>query len=170
MGFRGGMMAKMTIKGTDELALQLSKLGNMSTKIAKDVVMAGAQPVADEIRASIYYSLPDDTLRILRQGEKFDGVQSGEKQDLLDSLGITPPDIDNAGNANVKVGFDGYGSYETDAYPAGVPIPLLARAIESGSSIRQKNPFIRQAVNRSKKKALEEMQKKCDEEIKIIFE
>ena len=45
-------MAKMTIKGIDELALKISKLGEKSTEIAKDVVMAGAQPVADEIRKS----------------------------------------------------------------------------------------------------------------------
>ncbi len=162
-------MAKMTIKGTDELALQLSKLGNKSTEIAKDVVMAGAQPVADEIRRGLE-SLPVDELKQLKNGEKFDVTPYGELKDLSDSLGITKPDVDGAGNVNTKIGFDGYGSYPSEKYPKGLPNPLLARAIESGSSVRQKKPFIRQAVNKSKKKALEEMQKKCDEEIKIIFE
>ena len=163
------LMAKMTIKGTDELVLQLSRLGNKSTEIAKDVVMAGAQPVADEIRRGLE-NLPIDELKQLKAGEKFNVSAYGELRDLADSLGIAPPDIDNAGNANTKIGFDGYGSYPSEKYPKGLPNPLLARAIESGSSVRQKNPFIRQAVNRSKKKALEEMQKKCDEEIKILFE
>jgi len=162
-------MAKMTIKGTDELALHLSRLGNKSTEIAKDVVMAGAQPVADEIRRGLE-SLPVDDLKQLNTGEKFDVSPYGEIQDLKDSLGITKPDVDGAGNVNTKIGFDNYGSYPSEKYPKGLPNPLLARAIESGSSVRKKMPFVRSAVNRSKGKALEEMREKCDEEIKIIME
>jgi HK97 gp10 family phage protein len=141
-------MAKMTIKGTDELEIQLSKLGKMTTEIAKDVVMAGAQPVADEIRKGLQANL---------QGSKY------SKGDLLDSLGIAPPDVDNNGNVNKKIGFDGYDSN-------GVANQLKARVMESGTSKIKKRPFVRTAVNRSKKKAIEEMSKKFDEEIKIIIE
>ncbi len=141
-------MAKMTVKGTDELELQLSKLGTMSTKIAKDVVMAGAQPVADEIRKGLQANL---------QGSKY------SKGDLLGSLGITPPGVDSQGNVNVKIGFDGYDS-------EGVANQLKARVMESGTSKIKKRPFVRPAVNRSKKKALEAMQKKFDEEIELIIE
>lgn len=141
-------MAKMTIKGTDQLELQLSKLGNMSTKIAKDVVMAGAQPVADEIRKGLQANL---------QGSKY------SKGDLLDSLGIAPPDVDSQGNVNTKIGFDGYDS-------KGVANQLKARVMESGTSKIKKRPFVRPAVNKSKKRALEAMQKKFDEEIEIIIE
>ena len=162
-------MAKMTIKGTDQLELQLSKLGNMSTKIAKDVVMAGAQPVADEIRKSLR-SLPVDSLRHLKDGDELNVVTSGGLKDLDDSLGIAPPDVDRNGNINTKIGFHGYGSYPSKKYPKGLPNQLLARAIESGSSVRKKNPFIRKAVNRAESTALKEMAKKCDEEIKLIIE
>jgi len=169
MGLGDGVMAKMTIRGTDELELKLSKLGKKSTKIAKDVVMAGAQPVADEIRKGLQ-GLPVDELKQLKTGEKFCVSPYGELKDLADSLGIAPPDVDRVGNVNTKVGFDGYGSYPTKKYPKGVPNKLIARSIESGSSVRQKKPFVRTAVNRSKKKSLDEMQKKCDEEIEIIME
>jgi len=138
----------MTIKGTDQLELQLSKLGNMSTKIAKDVVMAGAQPVADEIRKGLENNLA---------GSKY------SKGDLLDSLGIAPPGVDNQGNVNTKIGFDGYDSN-------GVANQLKARVMESGSSKQKKKPFVRPAVNRSKKRVEEAMQKKFDEEIKLIIE
>jgi HK97 gp10 family phage protein len=141
-------MAKMTIKGTDQLELQLSKLGNMSTKIAKDVVMAGAQPVADEIRKGLENNLA---------GSKY------SKGDLLDSLGIAPPGVDNQGNVNTKIGFDGYDSN-------GVANQLKARVMESGSSKQKKKPFVRPAVNRSKKRVEEAMQKKFDKEIKLIIE
>ena len=127
---------------------KLSKLGTMSTKIAKDVVMAGAQPVADEIRKGLQANL---------QGSKY------SKGDLLGSLGITPPGVDSQGNVNVKIGFDGYDS-------EGVANQLKARVMESGTSKIKKRPFVRPAVNRSKKKALEAMQKKFDEEIELIIE
>ena len=153
-------MARMEIRGFDELELQLSKLAD--PELAKDVVMAGAQPVADEIRKSIE-ALPEDKFRYLNKGEVFTGVPKQQKQDLLDSLGITPPDIDFDGNTNTKIGFDGYGKLPTKKYPKGVPNQLLARAVESGSSVRKKTPFIRKAVNKSKKLAEAEMQKKLDE-------
>jgi HK97 gp10 family phage protein len=141
-------MAKMTIRGMDELELKLSQLGKMSTDIAKDVVMAGAQPVADEIRKGLQANLA---------GSKY------SKGDLLDSLGIAPPGVDNQGNVNTKIGFDGYDSN-------GVANQLKARVMESGSSKQKKKPFVRPAVNRSKKRAEEAMQKKFDEEIKLIIE
>ena len=159
-------MARMEIRGFDELELQLSKLAD--PELAKDVVMAGAQPVADEIRKSIE-ALPEDKFRYLKKNEVFTGVPKQQKQDLLDSLGITPPDIDFDGNTNTKIGFDGYGKIPTKKYPKGVPNQLLARAVESGSSVRKKTPFIRKAVNKSKKLAEAEMQKKLDEKIEIIM-
>lgn len=159
-------MARMEIRGFDELELQLSKLAD--PELAKDVVMAGAQPVADEIRKSIE-ALPEDRFRRLKKGEVFIGVPRQQKQDLLDSLGIAPPDVDYDGNTNTKIGFDGYGKIPTKKYPKGVPNQLLARAVESGSSVRKKTPFIRKAVNKAKKLAEAEMQKKLDEKIKIIM-
>ena len=159
-------MARLEIKGFDELELRLSKLAD--PELAKDVVMAGAQPVADEIRKSIE-ALPEDKFRYLKKNEVFTGVPKQQKQDLLDSLGITPPDIDFDGNTNTKIGFDGYGKIPTKKYPKGVPNQLLARAVESGSSVRKKTPFIRKAVNKSKKLAEAEMQKKLDEKIEIIM-
>ncbi len=159
-------MARIEIRGFDELELQLSKLAD--PELAKDVVMAGAQPVADEIRKSIE-ALPEDKFRRLKKGEVFIGVPRQQKQDLLDSLGIAPPDVDYDGNTNTKIGFDGYGKIPTKKYPKGVPNQLLARAVESGSSVRKKTPFIRKAVNKSKKLAEAEMQKKLDEKIEIIM-
>lgn len=156
----------MEIRGFDELELRLSKLAD--PELAKDVVMAGAQPVADEIRKSIE-ALPEDKFRYLKKNEVFTGVPRRQKQDLLDSLGITPPDIDFNGNTNTKIGFDGYGKIPTKKYPKGVPNQLLARAVESGSSVRKKTPFIRKAVNKAKKLAEAEMQKKLDEKIEIIM-
>ena len=159
-------MAKLQLSGFEELEMKLSKLAD--PEITKEVVMAGAQPVADETRKSLE-ALPEDKFRRLKKGEVFVGVPKQQKQDLLDSLGITPPDIDYQGNTNTKVGFDGYGSIPTKKYPKGVPNHLLARAIESGSSVRKKTPFMRKAANKARKTAEEEMQKKYDEKVENIM-
>lgn len=159
-------MAKMEIRGFDELELQLSKLAN--PEISKEVVKAGAQPVADQIRKNLQ-GLPEDKFRYLNKDEVFIGVPKQQKKDLLDSMGITPPDINFDGNANIKVGFDGYGSMPTRKYPKGVPNQLLARAVESGSSVRKKTPFIRRGANKAKGLAESEMQKKLDEHIEVIM-
>jgi len=148
-------MANIEIFGDDNLELQLAKLAK--PEMAKRIVKAGAQPVADEMRKRLR-NLPEDKFRRLGKDEIFVGVPDKQKKDLLDSMGIAPADIDRNGNANTKVGFHGYGSYPTKKYPKGVPNQLLARAIESGSSVRKKTPFIRPAINHSKEKSVEAMQ------------
>ena len=70
------------------------------------------------------------------------------------------------GYYNVKLGFDGYDNVKTDSYPHGRPIMMIARSLESGSSVREKHPFIRPAINSSKKAALEACQRIIDEEMK----
>lgn len=159
-------MARMTITGTEEFEIKLSQLGDL--ELAKEVVMAGAQPVADEIRRSLN-DLSEDKFRLLKKDEKFSGVPKNQKKDLLDGLGIAPADVSYAGNTNTKIGFHGYGSFKTKKYPYGVPNALLARSIESGSSVRRKTPFVRKAVNKTEPKAIEAMQKKLDEKIENIM-
>jgi HK97 gp10 family phage protein len=141
-----GVMAKMTIMGIDEYAMKLSKLGEKASEIAKRAVKAGANPVADEIRKELKKNL---------SGSKY------STGDLLNSLGIAPPDVDHQGNTNTKIGFAGYDRN-------GVPNALKARAMESGTSTQPKRPFVRPAVNRAKKKALEEMGKSIDADLRIF--
>lgn len=153
-------LARMTIKGIDEYAEKLSKFGKDASKIAKKVVIAGANPIADEIRKNLIANIRDpspagkDGDAIVKQNY---GKSTG---DLVDSFGIAPPGIDRNGNTNTHIGFEGYDS-------KGVPNALKARAMESGTSTLRKRPFVRPAVNKTKKKAIEEMGKKLDEEIKI---
>ena len=67
---------------------------------------------------------------------------------------------------NTKAGFAGYMEEgKSKKYPNGLPIPLLARSIESGSSVRQKHPFVRAAVKSSRDKAVEEMETTINVEI-----
>ena len=161
-------MARMTFKAGKEYAIKLSKLATGQEEIAKKAIYAAAGIVADRIKANLN-ALPEEKFRYLRDGEKFVGVPERQKKDLIDSFGITPITTDSKGNWNAKIGFDGYGSTPTKKYPKGLPNQLLARAIESGSSVRQKKPFVRLAVNATKKKAQAEMEKIIDKEIEKIM-
>lgn len=161
-------MAKMTFKAGDDYALKLSRLYTQSSAVAQKALYAAAAIVTDEVRKNLE-ALPEDKFRRLQDGEMFTGVPKLQKKDLLDSLGVTPIDTDKKGNWNVKIGFDGYGSMPTKKYTKGVPNPMLARAIESGSSVRKKTPFVRPAVKATKAAAVEAMNRVIDAETKKIM-
>lgn len=167
----GEAVARVSFKGAEDYAKALKQLEFTAeqAKLLEDAVKAGADPVADEIRRRLE-ALPEDEYRYLSDGEVFAGLPEGQKRDLLDSLGVTKPDRDRKGFVHVKVGWDGYGSFPTRAYPKCIPNQLLARAVESGSSVRQKTPFVRPAVNATRKEAVEEMDKSITDGLKKIFE
>ena len=161
-------LAKVSIKLGDAYVMRISKLSKGSDEIIKKAVYNGAGIVADAIRSNIS-SLPETSFRYLQNGEKFEGVPEDQKQALLDGLGISPIETDDKGNINAKIGFDGYGAAPTKKYPQGLPIPMLARSVESGSSVRVKTPFVRPAVESSQAEAENTMKKTVDEEIKKIM-
>lgn len=161
-------MARMTFKAGEEYELKLSRLAAGDEEIAKKALFAAGEIVADKVRENLE-ALPEENFRKLREGESFDGLPAEQKQDLVDSFGVTPIQRDEDGIWSVKIGFDGYGRSPTKAYPKGLPNQLLARAVESGSSVRQKHPFVRPAVNATKKAAVEVMQRVIDEETEKIM-
>lgn len=165
-------MAKISFKGFDAYADALRELEFTAAQgeMLEDAAKAGAKPVADEIRERLE-RLPEDEHRRGRMpdGEVYHGIPPGEKADLLESLGVTPVGRDRKGFVNVKVGFDGYGSFKSDAYPQGLPNQMVARAVESGSSVRQKTPFVRPAVNASRKRAVAAMDDVVRDRMEKIF-
>jgi len=134
----------MTFMAGDEFALALSRLSTQSDEIAKKAIYEGAKVVADKIKSNL------------------EGILSSEASgDMLASFGVTPIERDSDGNWNTKLGFDGYDS-------KGVPNQLKARVLESGSSKQQKKPFMRPAVNATKRAAVEKMGRVINEEIQRL--
>lgn len=164
-------MARISFKNQSEYFLRLEELEKVFAKDAaiKKAVYAGAAIVADQIRENLE-KLPEENFRYLRDDDMFGGTPEGHKNDLSDSFGLTPIERDSRGFAHTKAGFEGYGSYPTNTYPKGVPNPLLARAIESGSSVREKTPFVNPAVKAKRKEAVAAMEAVIDDEMKNIFE
>lgn len=138
-------MARMTFKAGNEYALKLSRLAAGQEEIASKAIYAGAKIVADKIRENLRKVTSDEATG-----------------DLENSLGITPLGTDRDGNYNRKVGFDGYDR-------KGVPNALKARAKESGTSRQKKTPFVRPAVNATKKQAEAVMGRIIEEETKKIM-
>ena len=162
-------MASFTFKAGDDYAVKLSRLAGQADAVAARAVAKGAGMVADQIRKNLealaedaHYSGTHPEYYFLTESENYTGIPAYQKQDLLDSLGFTPVQVDSNGNYNSKVGFDGYGSQPTAKYPQGLPNQLAARATESGSSIRPKQPFVRPAVRSTKQKVVEAMQEVID--------
>lgn len=141
-----GKMARITFMAGDDFAIALSKFATQSDEIAKKAIFEGANIVADKIRSNLEGVLSDEA--------------TGE---LVGSFGVTPIEKDKDGNWNTKIGFDGYGS-------DGVANQLKARVLESGTSDKRqpKRPFVRPAVNATKKQVVAKMNQVIDEEIKKL--
>lgn len=161
-------MAKVTLKkGGEDIAKMLYDVSHAGKAIGKMATYEGAKVIADGIRASAE-ALPTQKYRHLKDGEAFDVVSETDKEDLLNSIGIDEIKKDEDGVRTV-VGFAGYGSHPTRKYPKGLPMPLLARAIESGSSVRRACPFVRPVVSAKRKAARAAMAKAGEEAIKNII-
>ena len=138
-------MAKFVAKAAEEYAIKLSQLESANQReIAGRAIHDAADIVADEVRGRLQSVIK--------------GPSTGA---LAASLGIAKMQ-ETADGYNVKIGFSGYDS-------KGVPNLLKARVMESGSSKQKKRPFMRPAVNATKKAAVEKMGEVIDEEIARIM-
>ena len=160
-------MASFKFRGTDDYILKLRKLADQSEATVKKALYEGAGVVADEIRNSIK-SIPKNDNTFGTTENPVVGLNGIQKAGLMDGLGISQMET-SEGTINVKISFDGYNAMKTKKYPKGQPNILIARSIESGTSFRQKYPFVRKAVNKSRKKAQEAMQNVIDEEASKIM-
>ena len=116
-------MAKIKMEGLDEYRDKINQLGLRAEGVCKYAVYPGAAIVIDAVKANT----PVDT------------------GDLRNSTFLKVFKNKN-GYIYTQIGWDGYDRN-------GTPNALKANVLESGTSKRQKHPFIRQAVNRVKKAA-----------------
>lgn len=138
-------MASITVKKSEDYVLRLSRLaGADQRKIAGKAIFEAADIVADEVRSRLQNVIK--------------GPSTGA---LVASLGIAKMQETQDGY-NVKIGFDGYDEN-------GHPNVLKARVLESGSSKQPKRPFMRPAVNATRKQAVAKMGEVIDEEIARIM-
>lgn len=145
-------MANLKMKGLDEYEKQLTKLQDISRECVGQAIYQGAKEIADEVKRNIE-AIPIDQ-RKLKPGQVLHGVTASQKQGLRDGFGIARTQNDN-GYVHVKLGFAGYNATITDKFPNGQPNSMIARSLQSGTSFRDRIPFVDNAVS-AKKSACEQ--------------
>ena len=161
-------MATIRFSKLRDYELMLGKIGDASKDICGAAIYEGAKIIADEVKNNLdSLNVTTDALAMLKakKGEPTYITQRA-KEGLIKSFGVTPMSQDDDGIYNVKLGFDGYNDVKTKRWPKGQPNQLIARACESGSSAMIKQPFFREAVQKTKKKAESRMAEVLDEKIK----
>lgn len=156
-------MAKIKFKGLEAYERQLMKIQKASKDCIGKAIYEGAAVVADAVKESIN-ALPIDD-RIAKRGQILHGITPEQKDGLIDGFGISKM-RDDSGYINVKIGFDGYNSMVTKKYPQGQPNSMIARSVNSGTSFRQRIPFVDNAVRSKKDAAEKKMADAFDEAIK----
>lgn len=156
------------VTGGEEFSQLLNAVaGDTGIEVARAGVYAGAGVLADAVKAEIR-DLPEQE-GYMAPGYQRNVISSYDKSQLEQHMGISHIYHDGD-KASAYVGFAGYTDKPTKKFPQGVPVPLLARSLESGSSVRRKNSFVRRAYNKSKTAvqaaAAEAGQRAMDEGIK----
>ena len=151
-------MARMVYKGPQKLADMLELMGDDSEKIAKVALYDGVRAMADALVDAIE-ALPDAS-----GPRPYAGLLPEDKEDMIEGLGVASFDS-NGDVIDTHITIDGYARRTEKHYPNGVPLAMLARSLESGSSVRKKHPFVRPAANAAKTKVLAAIDAKMNEQI-----
>lgn len=161
-------MARMTTDGMDDFIETLNTLGEKTEAAAKRSLYAGADVLADALRAAVLQLPLDNDPKKPRSGP-LRVITTQDREDLANCVGLSRMDS-NAEGINISASFTGYIGRTEAGYPNGVPAAMIARSIESGSSVRAKRPFIRRTVNGVKASVSQAMQEELDAYINQIQE
>jgi HK97 gp10 family phage protein len=134
-------VAKVSFKLPDELALQLSKLGERTDEIVPKVLEAGGEVVLAKVRSNLQSALS--------------GQSTGE---LVAALGVSPAKLNRNGDFDVKIGFD-------EPRSDGSSNAMVANTLEYGKHGQPARPFMKPAKSQSQKAAIAAMEAKFEEEV-----
>lgn len=158
-------------KELEKYASWLAMLGEKEAEVCGKTIYEMANIAADEVKNKLngLHAISDaEGIKRYKKGERAELTYKA-KQGLIDSFGISRLQNDG-GFRNVKLGFDGYNTVRTEAYPKGQPNILIARSVESGTYFMDKQPFMRPAIKAAKSKCLKKAQETFDKEVKKIME
>lgn len=153
------MAGTMKIEGMADISEMLTKLGEKAQGVAGKGLYEGAGVMADEIRngaAGIKSEKFHYAVFITRD------PSHEEKAAIQDSVGIAKFQK-NGSEVNTSIGYSNAGYAEIAGKRK--PIPLIANAINSGTSFLKKQPFVRKAASSGAKKAEAAICAKIESEI-----
>ena len=134
----------------DDFLKRLSKLGDKTDEITKEVLKAGGEVVLKKVQQNLTEVVGKDT--------KYPSQSTGE---LEKSLGVSAPLLDRNGNFNVKVGF-------AEPRSDGESNAKLANILEYGKHGQPAKPFLAPAKRSAKKQCEAAMKAKFEEEVKKL--
>ena len=156
------MACKISTSGMDDLLKMLQKAEDAAHGIAAVGLYEGAGTVADSVSSAVRgiavkrfkYPAPPGKQR----------MPSPEEKAILENARRGVAKFrDDGGSVNTSVGFQNSGYAQLAGRT--VPIPVIANAINSGTSFMKKQPFYRRAVSQSRGAALTKIENKLREEV-----
>lgn len=158
-------MPRMNVTGLEEFSSRIYALKEGGVSLMKAAIYDGAGVMVEAVKEEIM-KLPEES-GYMKDGQRRTVIKKSEKQALIDHIGIAK--IDNiGGKVSTAIGFDGYSDLITNEHPNGVPVALIARSIESGSSVRQKRPFMRTAGKAAKERVQQAMIEAANQKIQEL--
>ena len=143
-------MARVQMMLPDDFLQKLSRLGDKTDSICKEVLKAGGEVVLNEVRSSLRDVVGKDL--------KSEPRSTGE---LQESLGVSAPLLDRNGNFNVKVGF-------AEPRSDGGSNAKLANILEYGKHGQPAKPFLAPAKKAAKKPCEAAMKAKFESEVNKV--
>lgn len=155
-------MAKIEFTGIVKYTKKLETIGKSSQALCKRALYDGAGVLANTVREEI------EALQTTDVNEDPQGILEYERDGLLEGLGIADMNEKDL-RITTSIDFDGYNRLRSISYPNGHPNSMIARAINSGTSKRKKNPFMARAVRKAREKAQQAMRSRLDADINEIM-
>ena len=100
----------------------------------------------------------------IKEDKKANSISTIQKQDIINGFGIASFE-NKKGFINVKIGFDGYGSYRTKSFPQGVPNVLVVRSLEVGTDFLKKNNIVTRTVKANENKTIKILEEEFNKRI-----
>ena len=158
------MAFRMEVTGVADLIQKMDKIGEKGRDCASIALYEGARVTADAVGGAVQ-GIATEPFKYAGNGHKRKpspeekAVLTGAKHGVAKfRKGVTKIDT--------SVGYQnsGYGEIKGKT----VPVPLIANAINSGTSFMQKQPFIRKAFSQSKGAAQAAIENKLSEELEKL--
>lgn len=139
-----------------ELSDMVSHL-KLSDSAIEEILKSGGGVVTDAVRKSAE-SIPVRNDRHYSETDKATGISTYLKNSILLNLGLAKMQKKN-GFYDVKIGFkNGYSKMTTKRWTNGIPIQMIVRSLEKGTSWMNKYPFVNKAFKSSQKDCVQAMQ------------
>lgn len=155
-------MAKVIISGFDTLIDELNDIADHSETICKKALYKGAGLMADQLKTSID-GLATEDQRKTRSRK----LLPYEKEALQKGLSIFKFEHDKSRDyVQTSITFKGRVPHLTERYPTGLPVIVLARSINSGTTFRRANRYFPTTVRKNAQAVEKEMADTTERELK----